>query len=189
VTRPGATVLALALAAMAATAGAVEAPAGYRTDHYRAPVPASAPGAATVDTAGLRALLAAEPGAVLLDVAPLLRTAETDFDGTWIVAEERRNLPGSLWLPNVGHGWLDPAMRAYLERNLERATGGDRDRPLVVYCYVDCWMSWNAAKRAALELGYRRVRWYPEGTDGWAAAGLPLARGEPAPLDDDDRGP
>ena len=34
-------------------------------------------------------------------------------------------------------------------------------------------MSWNAAKRA-LALGYTRVAWYPEGTDGWAADGLPL---------------
>ena len=34
-------------------------------------------------------------------------------------------------------------------------------------------MSWNAAKRA-LALGYTHVAWYPEGTDGWAAADLPL---------------
>jgi PQQ-dependent catabolism-associated CXXCW motif protein len=39
---------------------------------------------------------------------------------------------------------------------------------------ADCWMSWNAAKRA-LELGHKAVVWYPEGTDGWSEAGLPLA--------------
>ena len=39
-------------------------------------------------------------------------------------------------------------------------------------------MSWNAAKRA-LALGYRRVLWYPEGTDGWARQGLPLERRAP----------
>ena len=45
-------------------------------------------------------------------------------------------------------------------------------------------MSWNAAKRA-LALGYAHVAWYPEGADGWAAAGLPLEKrtaGEDAEL-------
>jgi coenzyme PQQ precursor peptide PqqA len=42
-------------------------------------------------------------------------------------------------------------------------------------------MSWNAAKRA-LALGYRNVVWYPEGSDGWAAAGLPLQAAEPEPM-------
>jgi rhodanese-related sulfurtransferase len=35
-------------------------------------------------------------------------------------------------------------------------------------------MSWNAAKRA-LSYGYTNVAWYPEGTDGWQRANLPLA--------------
>jgi rhodanese-related sulfurtransferase len=39
-------------------------------------------------------------------------------------------------------------------------------------------MSWNAAKRA-LALGYRKVLWYPEGTDGWSRRGLPLERRTP----------
>ncbi len=55
-----------------------------------------------------------------------------------------------------------------------------RARPLVFYCLKDCWMSWNAAKRA-LELGYKNVDWYPEGSDGWAAAGLPLEKRTPEP--------
>jgi hypothetical protein len=44
-------------------------------------------------------------------------------------------------------------------------------------------MSWNAAKRA-LALGYKNVAWYPEGTDGWAAAALPLVTSEPHPMPD-----
>ena len=44
-------------------------------------------------------------------------------------------------------------------------------------------MSWNAAKRA-LSLGHENVAWYPEGTDGWKAAGLPLVTSEPAPMPD-----
>jgi PQQ-dependent catabolism-associated CXXCW motif protein len=63
---------------------------------------------------------------------------------------------------------------------LAQATAGDPARPLVFFCQRACWMSWNAAKRA-LSLGYTRVNWYPDGTDGWSEAGLPLARIEPAP--------
>jgi len=35
----------------------------------------------------------------------------------------------------------------YLRRGLERASGGNNTRLLVIYCQADCWMSWNAAKR------------------------------------------
>jgi rhodanese-related sulfurtransferase len=41
-------------------------------------------------------------------------------------------------------------------------------------------MSWNAAKRA-LTLGYSDVAWYPEGTDGWTKASLPLQDATPEP--------
>ncbi len=40
-------------------------------------------------------------------------------------------------------------------------------------------MSWNAAKRAAA-FGYRAVHWYPDGADGWQAAGLPTEILQPA---------
>jgi rhodanese-related sulfurtransferase len=39
-------------------------------------------------------------------------------------------------------------------------------------------MSWNAAKRA-VAAGYAAVAWYPEGTDGWQDAGLPLIEARP----------
>ena len=54
-----------------------------------------------------------------------------------------------------------------------RPAGGNHDRMLVFYCLANCWMSWNAAKRA-IALGYTHVAWYPDGTDGWAADHLPL---------------
>jgi PQQ-dependent catabolism-associated CXXCW motif protein len=90
----------------------------------------------------------------------------------------RDNIPGSVWLANVGYGALSEEIEAYFRRALEEVTAGDSDRPLVFYCLMECWMSWNAAKRA-VALGYSRVHWYPEGTDGWAAAGLPLAEARP----------
>jgi hypothetical protein len=39
-------------------------------------------------------------------------------------------------------------------------------------------MSWNAAKRV-LSYGYPNVVWYPEGTDGWQRANLPVADSQP----------
>jgi rhodanese-related sulfurtransferase len=44
-------------------------------------------------------------------------------------------------------------------------------------------MSWNAAKRATEEYGYTQVYWYPEGTTGWEAAGLPLQKSDAIPMD------
>jgi PQQ-dependent catabolism-associated CXXCW motif protein len=72
-------------------------------------------------------------------------------------------------------------VQAYFEQGLARATQGDKSKPLVFYCRKDCWMSWNAAKRA-LALGYGAVNWYPDGTDGWAEAKQPLEPREPEPL-------
>jgi hypothetical protein len=41
-------------------------------------------------------------------------------------------------------------------------------------------MSWNAAKRV-LSYGYANVAWYPEGTEGWEHANLPVAEARPEP--------
>jgi PQQ-dependent catabolism-associated CXXCW motif protein len=92
----------------------------------------------------------------------------------------RQDVPGSVWLPDTGYGALAPVMDEYFVRGLLRATSGDRDRMVVFYCLANCWMSWNAAKRA-IALGYTRVAWYPDGTDGWAADGLPLEPRTPEP--------
>ena len=95
----------------------------------------------------------------------------------------REHLPGSTWLPNVGYGELSAEFELYFRDNLARLTENDPSRPLVFYCEADCWMSWNAAKRA-LAYGYDMVIWYPEGTEGWRAAGLPLEAAEPVTMPD-----
>ena len=158
----------------------IDPPNAYRVEHYRAPTPCALPGATTVDTFQLRELMhSADP--LLIDAMPLLRTSETDFTGRWTVNEPRKNIPGSIWLPNIGHGVLSEEMAVYFQEQLELLTDGDVDRALVFYCFVDCWMSWNAARRA-LEFGYQRVIWYPDGTDGWKEDGGPLAASTPVPL-------
>jgi PQQ-dependent catabolism-associated CXXCW motif protein len=92
------------------------------------------------------------------------------------------DIPGSIWLPDTGYGAIAAVTERYLHKGLERITNGDRAKWLVFYCLANCWMSWNAAKRA-LAMGYRNVAWYPEGTDGWQASGLPLQPAKPAATD------
>jgi PQQ-dependent catabolism-associated CXXCW motif protein len=83
-----------------------------------------------------------------------------------------------LWLPDVGRGALTPQLEAYFRDHLDAATKGRRDVAVVFYCRADCWMSWNATKRAA-GWGYSRLYWYRDGTDGWEAAKLPMEEREP----------
>ena len=147
-------------------------PSGYRMDDYRAPTPATLRGAVVLSTAEARADWE-KHDAVFIDVLPQPpRPAGLPASTIWR-PKPRSDIPGSLWLPDTGYGALAPVMEDYFEHGLEQATGGKRDRLIVFYCLQNCWMSWNAAKRA-LTLGYTRVGWYPEGTDGWAADGLPL---------------
>ena len=158
----------------------VSAPDGYRLQHYRAPTPDTLPGATVLDSAALQALIALRRP-VLLDVMATNRVADGEGGSRWVPAAPRRHLPGSVWLPNVGYGALDPVIEQYFLRQLAQLTGDDLDRPLVFYCQRDCWMSWNAARRA-LKLGYRAVYWYPAGSDGWLEAGLQLVEAVPEPL-------
>jgi PQQ-dependent catabolism-associated CXXCW motif protein len=153
-------------------------PTQYRTKDYRAPTPAGLAGASVVSTAEAERLWQGK-SAVFVDVLPRAPRPANLPPGTIWRDRPRLNIPGSIWLPDTGYGSLAPATEAYLRENLERATGGDRAKPLVIYCLRDCWMSWNAAKRI-LSMGYANVAWYPDGTDGWQDAGLPLSEAAPA---------
>lgn len=154
--------------------------AGYRIDRYRAPVGEAPAGVVPVNTEEVRRLRA--EGAHLIDTVKLERTQLAGAPPRWLPNEERRNIPGSVWLPNVGRGELDEVEQAYFERELEALTGGDVETPLVFYCKADCWMSWNASKRVAAR-GFGRVYWYDGGSDAWREAGFELRLGEPVPLD------
>jgi PQQ-dependent catabolism-associated CXXCW motif protein len=90
-----------------------------------------------------------------------------------------RDIPGSLWLPDIGRGALSPEVEGYFRDHLATATKLRKDAAVVFYCLADCWMSWNAAKRAA-SWGYTQIYWYRDGTDGWDAAKLPMQDAEPA---------
>jgi PQQ-dependent catabolism-associated CXXCW motif protein len=154
-------------------------PEGYRLDAYRAPVPATLKGATVIDTARAFALWRAKE-AVFIDALPHAPKPEgLPKDAVWR-DKPRFDLPGSVWLPDTGYGQISEATQRYFEKGLARASGDDKRKPLVFYCLAECWMSWNAAKRA-MTLGYQNVSWYPEGTDGWAAAKHPLEDRKPEP--------
>ncbi len=157
----------------------VPEPNGYRMAEFRAPVPATLEGADVLNTEALRALIEAE-APLLIDVMPAPRKPRDT--GLWL-PPKRDNLPGSHWLANTGYGELSDEFAEFFEQELARLTLGDASRRLVFYCETDCWMSWNAAKRA-LSLGYENVGWYPDGSDGWKAAGLSLESAEPLPMPD-----
>lgn len=153
---------------------------GFRTSRYRAPTPQTAPGATTVSVDDVRRLVRDE-GAVLIDVMPAEGAGPDPRTGVWRLSKPHHHIPGSLWLADVGKGELSVEMETYFKANLERLTDGDRARPIILYCLADCWMGWNASKRAA-GFGFTRVYWFPEGADGWRDWEGPLVSGVPEPL-------
>ena len=171
----------VAFTPLIAAAGSVAEPDDYRADDYRTPTPATLKGARVVTTAEAEDIWK-RGSAIFIDVLPQPPRPNNLPAGTIWRDKPRLNIPGSTWLPDTGYGALPPPMEQYLRRNLARLTGGDQGKMIVIYCLRDCWMSWNAAKRA-LEMGYRNVVWYPDGTDGWDDALLTLApcKAEPRP--------
>jgi PQQ-dependent catabolism-associated CXXCW motif protein len=173
--------LALALSTAYAQERPPPEPQEFRSENYRAPTPATLHGARVLTTAEA-ADLWRSGSAAFIDVLPRPPKPQGLPAGTVWREPPRFDIPGSIWLPDTGYGALAEATEQYLRSGLQRANGGDRAKLLVFYCMQDCWMSWNAAKRALL-LGYANVAWFPEGTDGWTRADLPFqdARPEPRP--------
>lgn len=163
--------------AQTADAADVAEPDGYRTDDYRSPTPATLRGARVIGTDEAEAIWKSA-NAVFVDVMPHPPRPPGLPPGTIWREKPRLNIPGSVWLPDTGYGALAAVTETYLRTNLDRAAGAGRARLLVFYCLRNCWMSWNAAKRA-LAMGYPNVAWYPEGTDGWDDALLPLKESKP----------
>jgi len=179
---PSIATLVLAIVAFAPVAGAQELvlePEGYRTEEYRAPVPDTLAGARVISTADAESIWRAKTG-IFVDVLPRPPKPLNLPTGTIWRDRPRANIPGSVWLPDTGYGKLAEATESYLREGLARITGGNREALIVVYCQANCWMSWNAAKRI-LTYGYSNVAWYPDGTDGWERANLPMVESQPEP--------
>jgi len=145
---------------------------GYRIAHYRAPTRRPPEGVTRIAPAAA-GQLRPNRDALFIDVLPA-EGGHREADGRWRLAKARESIAGAHWFPESGRGELDPAVAAGFARGIARLTKGRRSMPLVVFCLADCWMSWNAAKRLRA-MGYVRVWWLAEGTDGWRDLGEPLS--------------
>ena len=162
-------------------------PESYRSENLRSPTPATLRGARVVSTPEAEAIWK-DGSTAFIDVLPHAPRPPDLPSGTLWRGQHRLNIPGSIWLADTGYAELSAAAENYLRSGLARATGGNRAMPVLIYCLRECWMSWNAARRA-LSWGYTAVIWYPDGTDGWQDAGLPLERATPAPAFGDGNSP
>ncbi len=141
-------------------------PSGYRLNDYNAPVPYTLNGAKVVQVLDVERLLESE-SVIPIDVLPAQRKPEgLDSASLWL-PPPHYGIPGSLWLPDVGRGEINDQLDQYFQIVLKRVTNDDLNVGLMFYCLPDCWMSWNAAKRAVDEYGYTNVYWFPEGITGW----------------------
>jgi PQQ-dependent catabolism-associated CXXCW motif protein len=152
-------------------------PSGYRMDSYRAPTPATLQGARVLTTDEAHTLWVAHQAA-FIDVLPRPPRPQGLPPSTIWHPKPRLDIPNSIWLPDTGYGVLPPVMEAYFASGLAQASAGNQGRILVFYCLENCWMSWNAAKRA-MTLGYTDVAWYRDGTDAWTAKGFPTEERQP----------
>ena len=77
---------------------------------------------------------------------------------------------------------MNKTLLRYFEENLARISNSDKSRALLFYCQSDCWMAWNALKRAA-ESPYSQLYRYPERTDGWTEWDTPDEPATPVTVD------
>ncbi|WP_420143813.1 rhodanese-like domain-containing protein [Sphingobium sp.] len=165
--------IALLLAASPATAqDALFDGDGYRIAHYRAPVhqPPDGVGRIAPDAA---AQLRPGRDALFIDVLPA-EGGHRQSDGRWKLATPHDSIPDAHWFPEAGRGVPPPGIGEWFLDGIAGLTGGRRDRMLILFCKVDCWMGWNAAKRLRAH-GYRNVWWLAEGVEGWTDRNRPLS--------------
>lgn len=165
-----------ALAAILLVAAAPE-PQGTGSGTSSGRVPATLDGATVVHTAGVPALLK-KSGVVIVDVSEAPRRPEGLAPGAPWLPLRHRDIPGSVWIPGAGRRGISADLATYFRSRLAELTGASRDRPILIYCHPNCLGSWTAAKRV-LDYGFRNVFWYPDGIEGWEAAGFSTAPVDP----------
>ncbi|WP_287886477.1 MULTISPECIES: PQQ-dependent catabolism-associated CXXCW motif protein [Paracoccus] len=168
---------ALAVVLAGAAQAQVPEPPSFHGEPYRSETPATLAGAQVIDAAEAMRLHA--QGVPFIDVLPRTARPEGLPEGTFWNEPPHLSIPGAAWLYDTGYDRLAPAEQARLAEGLARLSGDDRAAPMVIFCKRDCWMSWNAAKRA-VALGYRGVIWFPDGVEGWQEQGGSLEPASPA---------
>lgn len=157
----------------------VPQPSGYRMELYDDLVPEALDGAKTITAVQLKALQETSE-VVVIDVIPQHRRPDFLPENQIWIPVSHKGVPGAVWLPDTGFGALSETTEAYFTKHLNLATHGKISLPMVFYCRSDCWMSWNAAKRA-LSYGYTDVYWFFDGVDDWFFEGFEFAVLTPAP--------
>lgn len=168
-------------AAPSAAAAPVAEPKDFWNGPVNSPVPETLTGGTVIRASDLAALLKRGSVAILDVSSSPPRPQKLAPQAVWL-PPPHAVIPGSLWLAGAGAGTLDAITDGFYRRRLNEATSNNLDHPVVVYCHERCWLSWNAAKRA-IRYGYRRVYWFPDGIEGWRAAGFAstVAQPETAP--------
>ena len=147
----------------------VREPAGFWTGPINSAVPATIAGGKVIHAAELEQLLK-HSRPLVIDVSnEPERPPGMAADAPWLPLPQKV-IPGSEWMPGAGMADIAPETDALFRKLLSQTAGDDLDHPVVIYCHERCWLSWNAAKRA-IGYGYRSVHWFPEGVEGWRAAG------------------
>ncbi len=148
--------------------------AGYRIARYRSPILRDPLPAQRMP---LSEALALDPDkdALFLDVMPAEGGRRDPVSGAWALGSAHLSIPGAQWHPEAGRVPADDDLWQAFETAARSIAPA---RPVIVFCRIDCWMSWNAAKRL-VERGIGNVWWLAEGTDGWHAAGRTLAPAVP----------
>jgi len=120
--------------------------------------PTTVPGAVTIRTAELPALLA-QRKPVVIDTA---------------TSSMGRSIPGAIGLKHAGSGgtFVDAAQQ-HLRLKLRELTGGDLSRPIVAVGYNSERFDGHNLALRLVALGYTNVYWYRGGREAWEVAGLP----------------
>ena len=161
--------LLLLVIALAANGEDVQEPAGFWTGQINSAVPETIAGGKVIHAQELQQLLKQEKPLLVNVSNEPKRPPGMSPDAPWLPLPQEV-IPGSVWLPGAGMADIAPDTDALFRNHLSQASGRDPDHPVVIYCHERCWLSWNAAKRA-IGYGYRHVYWFPEGIEGWHAAG------------------
>lgn len=152
---------------------AVAEPEDFWLGPVNGPVPATLSGGTVIRATDVAALLK-QRRAVIVDVSSSPQRPEKLAPQAVWMPPPHPVIPGSLWIAGAGAGSIDARTEKIYRRRLAEATSNDLGHAVVVYCHERCWLSWNAAKRA-IRYGYRNVYWFPDGIEGWRAAGFETA--------------
>lgn len=163
VAEPSATTAAKVAEPSATTGAKIAEPPTIWTGPMQSETPATLSGAQVIDAEAVGRLK--DQGAILLDVAaPTPKPEKLSQNAPWMPVH--MSIPGAIWLASAGAGNLSPELQDRFGARIAALSGGDRNKPVVVFCHLKCWGSWNAGKRL-VQLGYRKVFWFPGGVEAW----------------------